>query len=316
MKIMQLDTLVISEEAKSFAEATFMKKKMYYNMRIKTIQRSFSTIKKSLKQAKQKKIEFLGKEKASKPEDFPPLSFQILEQEKIYEEIKKKVGEITEFSINRLLMELDTGGNIRLEDGKGNEKWYISCVDLIKSRFHQEEMQNLYDILDVNVNRVIRIHNRFLRNKFEEKMEILTENHPGNYKKSLEYLFYGTDPTMPSELYHILEEGFRPSSEAIEMGLCGYPTLFNSILASDCPRLQSFMKNSLKNKGNKNFLNFDQKLMVIPSGLIVICKVLMLKSAQDNNYPNFDLEKTAKEICKSNPLDTDLLKVSFLKESL
>ena len=35
--IVRLDTLVISEEAKSFAEATFMKKKMYYNMRIKTM---------------------------------------------------------------------------------------------------------------------------------------------------------------------------------------------------------------------------------------------------------------------------------------
>lgn len=35
--ITKLDTLFISEEAKSFAEATFMKKKMYYNMRIKTM---------------------------------------------------------------------------------------------------------------------------------------------------------------------------------------------------------------------------------------------------------------------------------------
>lgn len=312
MKITHLDTLIISEEAKSFAEATFMKKKMYYNMRIKTIQRNFSTIKKSLKKAKQKKIDSLGKETVAKPENFPALSFQLLEQEKIYEELKKKISEITEFSINRLLMELDTGGNIRLEEGKGNEKWYISCVDLIKSRFHQEEMQKFYDILDVNVNRVIRIHNRFLRNKFEEKMENLTETNPGNYKKSLEYLFYGTDPNMPSELYHIVEEGFRPSSEAIEMGLCGFPTLVNSILASDCPRLQSLMKNSLKNKGNTTFMNkFDQKLMVIPSGLIVICKVLMLKSTIDNKYPNFDLEKTANEICKLNPLDIDLLNVFF-----
>jgi hypothetical protein len=35
--ISKLDTLFISDEAKSFAEATFMKKKMYYNMRIKTM---------------------------------------------------------------------------------------------------------------------------------------------------------------------------------------------------------------------------------------------------------------------------------------
>ena len=32
-----LDTLMISEETKSVAEVTFMKKKIYYNMRIKTV---------------------------------------------------------------------------------------------------------------------------------------------------------------------------------------------------------------------------------------------------------------------------------------
>jgi hypothetical protein len=35
--LIKLDTLLISEEAKAFAEGTFMKKRMYYNMRIKTI---------------------------------------------------------------------------------------------------------------------------------------------------------------------------------------------------------------------------------------------------------------------------------------
>lgn len=49
--ITKLDTLFISDEAKSFAEATFMKKKMYYNMRIKTIQRSFSTLGKLVRKA-------------------------------------------------------------------------------------------------------------------------------------------------------------------------------------------------------------------------------------------------------------------------
>lgn len=28
----------------------------------------------------------------------------------------------------------------RLEEGKSNEKWLLSCIDLIKSRFHEEEM--------------------------------------------------------------------------------------------------------------------------------------------------------------------------------
>lgn len=40
----KLDTLHISDDAKAFAETTFMKKRMYYNMRIKTIQRNSSNL--------------------------------------------------------------------------------------------------------------------------------------------------------------------------------------------------------------------------------------------------------------------------------
>jgi hypothetical protein len=49
---MKLDTLLISEDARAFAEATFMKKRMYYNMRIKTIQRNTSNVIKLLKCSK------------------------------------------------------------------------------------------------------------------------------------------------------------------------------------------------------------------------------------------------------------------------
>ena len=278
---------------------------MYYNMRIKTIQRSFSNLRKCIKKAQLKKIDLVEKQRLASNSS-QSFASQMLHQERIYDDIKKKLSEITELSISRLLIELDTGGNIRLEEGKGNEKWYVSCVDLIKSRFHLEEMQKNYDVIDVNVNRVIRIHNRFLRNKFEENMENLIDSNNGNYKKSLEYLFYGVDPAKTSEINHIIEEGFRSYSEATELGMCGYPALMNSILASDCPRLQNLMKNSLKNKENSTFLKnskFDQKLMVIPSGVIVICKVLMLKSTIDRKYPNFDIEKTPNEIYKSYPLD-------------
>ena len=48
----KLDTLYISDDAKAFADATFMKKRMYYNMRIKTIQRNASNIMKLLKVCK------------------------------------------------------------------------------------------------------------------------------------------------------------------------------------------------------------------------------------------------------------------------
>jgi len=54
----------------------------------------------------------------------------------VYESIKRKLYDAQSLCIHKLITELETGGNIRLEEGKNTEKWYISCVDLIKSRFH------------------------------------------------------------------------------------------------------------------------------------------------------------------------------------
>lgn len=55
----------------------------------------------------------------------------------------------------------------------------------------------LYGIEDLQIRRVVRIHNKFLRNKFEDKMESLVDISNSQYKKSLEYLFYGMDPNAP-----------------------------------------------------------------------------------------------------------------------
>ena len=79
---------------------------------------------------------------------------------------------------------------------------------MIKSRFHPEDLMKDV-IMGINIKRVIRIHNRFLKNKFEEKMEVLTDLTSVSTRKQLEYLFYGIDPNIPSELEHVIEEGFR-----------------------------------------------------------------------------------------------------------
>ncbi len=72
-------------------------------------------------------------------------------------------------------------------------------MDLIKSRFQAEDLSK-HDINGINIKRVVRIHNRFLKNKFEEKMEMLADITNVNSRKQLEYLFYGIDPNIPSEL--------------------------------------------------------------------------------------------------------------------
>ena len=48
---------------------------------------------------------------------------------------KRELNDVSEESISRLIIELETGGNIRLEDGKPSDVWYTSCEDLLLSRF-------------------------------------------------------------------------------------------------------------------------------------------------------------------------------------
>jgi hypothetical protein len=59
------------------------------------------------------------------------------------------------------------------------------------------------------VTRVTRIHNRFLRNKFEDKLEHLVDLQDPSYKRNLEYLFYGLNPQAHKEMVKVLEDGFR-----------------------------------------------------------------------------------------------------------
>lgn len=61
--------------------------------------------------------------------------------EAVYDSVKRHTFSVCNQTVHKLITELETGGNIRLEEGKSNEKWYVSCVDLIKSRFHSEDMQ-------------------------------------------------------------------------------------------------------------------------------------------------------------------------------
>ena len=178
--------------------------------------------------------------------------------ENVYESVSKKLREVNKISIRKLLAEFETGGNIRLEEGKPQDRWLRSCKDLITTRFSPDDLEK-YDISGINITKVVRIHNRFLKNKFEEKMEMLADISSVNSKKQLEYLFYGVDPNVPSELEHVIEEGFRPAEEAKKLGICPYVPLFNSILGVDLPRIIHILDFQKKNnKLNKSIPFFIQ----------------------------------------------------------
>jgi len=123
-----------------------------------------------------------------------------------------------------LFLVLLEAGNIRLEDGKPSDVWYSSCVELLHSRFFERDFHAM-GIKGVKVHRVTRVHNRFLRNRFDKRMSIvlgrnqsLTAGSSGSSKpprRSLEYLFFTapcaplTSPTVAASSFTLLHRGLR-----------------------------------------------------------------------------------------------------------
>ncbi|XP_069063527.1 leucine-rich repeat-containing protein 9 [Pleurodeles waltl] len=137
------------------------------------------------------------------------------ETETLHQKEFTKHKESTDIMFQLLLTELETVGNIRFEEGTPSDAWFNSCCDLILSRFCALDFK-AYGITGVKINRIIRVHNRSLRLKFDEKFQMFVNNEDEhfseNYRKMLEYLFCIFDPKLPTgkkELLKILEYGFQ-----------------------------------------------------------------------------------------------------------
>ncbi|KAK1932454.1 Leucine-rich repeat-containing protein 9 [Phytophthora citrophthora] len=199
-----LDTLELSTRNKQIAEATMIKKKMYYNMRIKAIKRDVhsrirhaETIRNQAEHHMEtcvaalvrhkKEIERFLIENNSRKND--AVLQEMLEKKhecinsylrdrycavyrmnQDFERLRTGLRCTSETNIARLMLELETGGNIRLEDGKPSDAWFGSCVELVRSRLFLPDLQK-FGVNDIQINRVTRINNRFLRNRFQARME-------------------------------------------------------------------------------------------------------------------------------------------------
>ncbi len=153
-----------------------------------------------------------------------------------YQEFCLRVRKTGLMNISRLMVELDTGGNIRLEEGKNGDVWFHSCVDLVKSRFFAHDFEDL-DIKNLRVTRVTRIHNRFLRNRFEQQLDSMVDTTDPNYKRSLEYLFYGESLDPETNLFAVIEEGFPSARAYKKRGFDASVSLSNSVSICEVPRL-------------------------------------------------------------------------------
>lgn len=211
-----LDTVELSTRNKQIAEATMLKKKMYYNMRIKAIKRDVrarikhaESLRSHAEQQTELSVAPLVREKKAIERYIAELAVRSETNDgsegagvdcQASQELKNKLACIDaclaskysaiyrmnidftrlwtslqathDINIARLLLELETGGNIRLEDGKPSDAWFASCVDLVRSRLFPAEL-HILGIQDIRINRVTRISNRYLRHRFHARMDEL-----------------------------------------------------------------------------------------------------------------------------------------------
>lgn len=59
-----------------------------------------------------------------------------------------------------LMLELESGGNVRFEEGRQEDTWFKATAELVRSRF----MPGL-GVEEVHVARVVRLHNRLLKDR-------------------------------------------------------------------------------------------------------------------------------------------------------
>uniref|UniRef100_A0ABI7ZBE3 Protein phosphatase 1 regulatory subunit 7 n=1 Tax=Felis catus TaxID=9685 RepID=A0ABI7ZBE3_FELCA len=334
----QLERLNLSGNQICSFKTTAMKKIMYYNMRIKTVQRHlhedleklnerkcklqklpeeriklFSFVKKNLERelaelkgsgkghsdrSNNNKVAELEKSKKCETvTEEPNLQQKILtklnalnervtfwnkkldEIEAIYHVEVKQKKKSHGLWIPFLLIELETVGNIHFEEGTRSDDWFNSCYELILSRFCTWDFRP-YGITGVKVKRIIKVNNRILRLKFEEKLQKFLDNEDmhdsESYRKMLECLFYVFDPEVTVKKKHllqILEKGFK-DSETNKLPLRKEAVILaNSLSMCECPRIE-FLQQKYKDEKNSP----EQELF--RHGILLITKVFLGQSVQ------------------------------------
>ncbi|XP_044023700.1 leucine-rich repeat-containing protein 9 isoform X2 [Siniperca chuatsi] len=199
------------------------------------------------------------------------------EIESWYERDLAQATNMMEYTVQFLLMELESVGNIRLEEGSSTDPWFTSCCDLLLSRFSHSDFK-VHGITGIKINRVIRIHNRVLRLRFEDKLHNLLASEGSaicsqNYRRRLEHLFYIADPEKNSEkedILSILEEGFKTAQQYQALNREGAIPLSNSLSVTEQPRIEHALRQAsqVESKHSTDTIPFKH-------GQVVVSKVFM-----------------------------------------
>jgi Leucine-rich repeat (LRR) protein len=226
------DTMEVTQESRRLIGATIVKKRMYYNMRIITIRRNCDFLIKTLKEstkpqiqkmeeeiqtlwAKVKKIQrhidtllVIGGENQKEMVDrlttiqkamYPPIEQNTKAIQKILEtqgQVSKQIIDQSNEAIRVLLLELETGGNVRFEDEQKEATWVSHCEKQIKRLIKRAASKD--SPKTIQIHKISRLHNRGARIRFDE----CNPKNPSVDK--LNYVCF-QDPTL--DMFAIVENG-------------------------------------------------------------------------------------------------------------
>ncbi|KAG1679410.1 hypothetical protein FOA52_007701 [Chlamydomonas sp. UWO 241] len=308
-KLSSLDTLLLADETKALAEATFLKKQMYYNMRIKTMHRNTRNLVRlagegrkayqTLHQGMFHRLELAqrdiarelgegeayggGRLEAGQAKALKEKLEKIDARLQTYSQVSAETGDVFDACaslayclmdgvMSRMMLELDTAGNIRLEVGKATDLWHSSCVDLFNSRFGAADLE-VFGVRGAAVLSVTRVHNRWLRGRFDRRLVDMVDMSDPTYKRSLEYLFVGEHPALEGELDRVVEHGFRSTDSLAAAGLDGAVMLSNSVYLAEATRLAVAVERGGVGRGGGGSSG-----RAVPGGGVAFGRIMVVKA--------------------------------------
>ncbi|KEG12476.1 putative leucine-rich repeat protein (LRRP) [Trypanosoma grayi] len=265
----QLDGVAITVEQRSLAVSVYAKKSIYYSMRGAILDRNIAALldqlqheaeskrnmaREALRQLDLEILELSESGHGAKPE-----SRDATEDEKAHifkvqraretrevelEGIERQLLEAQQRTIfesdilhERLLLELNSCGNIRLEEGTEADSWCASAKEMLSTRF-DAHLYEAVGVTGVKANRVFRIMCQGLRERFDNRMRELDIDLADTRNRRALVRLFSAVPRRPQDqrsfLHEVMMNGFTnlyPEDEGV--------ALTNSLYYADQERLLS-----------------------------------------------------------------------------
>lgn len=133
--------------------------------------------------------------------------------------IKDEIQLQGNMSIRKLLLELETGGNVRFEDEQKNAEWIKECEGIVK--YFTKKAVTKDGPKSIQIHRISRLHNRPLKLRLAQKLGVKYDPETNNGQILCSQLYQDED-----KIFDIVEHGLVGEKDSIFTDYmdCKFPT--------------------------------------------------------------------------------------------